>query len=103
MAQQASLPTYRTAAHVLEGQNGSGLRLAGWTVARMLMIGPPMMLVGIPAKQAFLGAGIASGMISIFTLLRIFNATQTGLDGRSLAGASRRGRGRALARHPRRK
>jgi hypothetical protein len=94
MAQPAALPTYRTAANVLEGQNGSGLRLAGWTVARMFMIGPPMMLVGVPTKQAFLGAGIASGLISIFTMLRIFDATHTGLAGVN----SRRGGRRALGR-----
>lgn len=81
MAQTAALPTYRTAAHVLEGDRGSGVRLLGWTVARTLLIAPPMMIVGIPAKQAFAGAAIASGLISIFTLLRIFDARQTGLAG----------------------
>lgn len=47
----------------------------------MFMIAPPFMVVGVPTKQAFLGAGIASGLISIFTLLRIFDASQTGLAG----------------------
>lgn len=78
---EASLPTYKTAASVLEKDKGSGVRLLGWTVARTILIGPPMMLVGIPARQAFLGAGLASGLISIFTLLRIFDARQTGLAG----------------------
>jgi len=89
---EASLPTYRTAAHVLEGQTGSGLRLAGWTVARTLLIGPPIMAVGVPAKQAFLGAAIASTLISGLTLLRIFNAAENGLAGqrRALAGSTRR-------------
>jgi hypothetical protein len=75
------LPTYLSAAETLERKNGSGLRLAGWTLARTLMIAPPMMIVGIPVKQAFLGATLASMMISTFTLLRIFNAGTVGLAG----------------------
>jgi hypothetical protein len=84
---EAALPTYSTAAKVLERDKGSGIRLAGWTVARTLLIAPPMMIVGVPAKQAFFGAAIASGLISIFTLLRILDARQTGLAG--LRGARR--------------
>jgi hypothetical protein len=74
LARQAHLPTYRTAAAVLEGQTGSGLRLAGWTVMRTLLIAPPMLAVGVGAKKAFLGALLASGLISGLTLLRIFGA-----------------------------
>jgi hypothetical protein len=70
---EAKLPTYRTAAAVLEGTTGSGLKLAGWTLLRTMLIGPPMLLVGVPAKKAFLGALIASGLISSLTLLRIFS------------------------------
>jgi len=81
MAEAARLPTYKTAASLLEKEKGSGLRLAGWTVARTILIGPPMMLVGVPAKQAFLGAAVASGMISLFTVLRLFDARNTGLAG----------------------
>lgn len=81
MANQAALPSYRTAASVLEGDKGSGIRLAGWTLARTLMIAPPMMLVGVPTRQAFIGAGIASGLMSVFVLLRIFDARHTGLAG----------------------
>src|SRR5690606_25517831 len=77
----ARLPTYRTAAAVLERDKGSGIRLLGWTVARTILIGPHMMLVGVPAKQAFLGAALASATISIFTMLRLFDARQTGLAG----------------------
>lgn len=90
---EAALPTYKTAANVLEKDKGSGLRLAGWTVARTILIAPPFMLVGVPAKQAFAGAAIASGLISVFTLLRIFDARQTGLaglkQGRRLAASGR--------------
>jgi hypothetical protein len=78
---EARLPTYKTAAAVLERDKGSGIRLAAWTVARTIMIGPPMMMVGVPAKQAFAGAAIASGLISVFTLLRLFDARNTGLAG----------------------
>lgn len=86
---EARLPTYRTAARALEGDRGSGLRLAGWTVLRTILIAPPMMIVGMPAKQAFIGAGLASALISVFTLLRIFDARQTGMAG--LKGARRHG------------
>ena len=73
-AQTPSLPTYHTVADVLEKKNGSGLRLAGWTVARTLMIAPPFMLVGVPAKKAFAGAALSSLLISLFTLIRIDDA-----------------------------
>lgn len=73
-----ALPTYRTAADVLEKKNGSGLRLVGWTVARTVMIAPPMMLVGVPWKKAVLGAFAASIFISMFTVLRIYNAGPMG-------------------------
>lgn len=81
MSSPARLPTYKTAAEVLERDKGSGVRLAGWTVARTLLIAPPMMLVGVPARQAFLGAAFASTLISVFTLLRLFDARTTGLAG----------------------
>jgi hypothetical protein len=84
---QAKLPTYRTAARVLEEEKGSGLALLGWSVARTFLIAPPMMIVGVGARQAFAGAALASGLISTFTLLRLFNAKQTGMAG--LKGAPR--------------
>jgi hypothetical protein len=105
---EAKLPTYRTAAAVLEGQTGSGIKLAGWTLLRTMLIGPPMMIVGVPAKKAFLGALIASGFISGLTLLRIFGAgpmsptSEMLLGVRGLGGAGaigpRRGSARARAR-----
>ena len=69
-----SLPTYKTVAAVLEKQNGSGIRLLGWTLARTAMIAPPFLAVGVPPKKAFVGAMLASSLISVFTLLRIYNA-----------------------------
>ncbi len=78
---EAALPTYRTAAAVLEGHTGSGARLVGWTLARTLLIAPPMMIVGVPARQAFFGAALASGLISVLTVYRIFNGRQTRLAG----------------------
>lgn len=68
------LPTYATVADVLEKKNGSGLRLAGWTVARTAMIAPPMLAVGVPVRQALAGSALASCLISLFTLLRIKGA-----------------------------
>lgn len=69
-----ALPTYKTVADYLEKKNGAGIRLFGWTIARSFLIAPPMMLVGVPPKKAFLGAFLASGLISLFTLMRIQNA-----------------------------
>lgn len=73
-AVKPALPTYSTIADVLEKKNGSGIRLVGWTAARTLLIAPFMMIAGVPAKQAFKGAAIASVAISLFTLVRIYNA-----------------------------
>ncbi len=78
---QAPIPTYHASANVLARKNGSGWKLVGWTVARTLLIAPPMLVVGVPGKQAWLGAGLASGLISTLALLRIFNASKTGLNG----------------------
>lgn len=71
---QASLPTYQSAARFLERKNGEGLKLVGWTLARTLMIAPPMMLVGVSAKKAFGGAALASVLISMFAVLRLYNS-----------------------------
>ncbi len=92
---KAALPTYGTVADVLEKKNGSGWRLFGWTLARTILIAPPVMLAGVPAKQAFLGAAFASGLISIFTLLRIYNAGFMQKVPMTPLGASRRGTARA--------
>lgn len=80
-ARKPNLPTYKTAAEVLNRDDGAALRMLGWTVARTIMIGPPMMAVGVPAKHAFAGAALASSLISVFTLMRIFDARATGLAG----------------------
>lgn len=90
-APPASLPTYKTAAAVLENRTGSGIKLAGWTVARTVMIAPPFLLLGVPAKQAWGGAVLSSLMISGFTLLRILNGGQQ-LNGTKQAARSRRRR-----------
>jgi hypothetical protein len=92
MANEAALPSYRTAARALEGDKGSGVRLFGWTVARTLLIAPPMLVVGVPQRQAWLGAAIASGLMSVFVMLRIFDAKHTGLAGIKHAHRYRRRR-----------
>lgn len=79
---RSSIPTYATAADVLSRKTGSGIKLAGWTLARTLLIAPPMMLWGVDARRAWLGAATASVMISIFATLRIFDARTVGLGGR---------------------
>lgn len=84
------MPTYLSAAEVLEKKTGSGYKLLGWTVLRTLLIAPPMMIVGVDSRRAWLGAGLASGLISSLAMLRIFNAGQSGL------GAPKRRRCRSL-------
>ena len=69
-----SLPTYQSVANFLEKKNGSGIRLLGWTLLRTALIAPPFILVGVHWKKALAGAALASGLISLFTLLRIYNA-----------------------------
>jgi len=59
-----ALPTYQSAAAVLERKNGAGLRLAGWTVARSALIAAGVMLAGVPVKKAVVGGLIASVLIS---------------------------------------
>lgn len=77
----AKLPTYKTAARVLEGSKGSGWALVGWTMARTILIAPAMQIVGVPWKKAWLGALLASGVMSVFVLIRLFNARHTNLAG----------------------
>lgn len=62
------LPTYQNAAAMLEHRNGSGWRLAGWTMARSLLILPGMLAVGVKPKKAIAGALIASGLISLLVV-----------------------------------
>lgn len=88
------LPTYRTVADFLEKKNGSGLRLLGWTIARTALIAPPFILIGIPPKKAFLGAVLASCLISSLTLLRIWGF---GPDQRVLGAVRKMRRGRSLS------
>lgn len=78
---EPALPTYSTVADVLEKKNGSGWRLFGWTLARILMIAPPMILVGVPPLLALQGAALSSALISLFTMLRISHAaTMMGVE-----------------------
>lgn len=70
---KASLPTYHTIADVLEKRTGSGIKLVGWTFARAALIGVPMLIVKVEPKKALAGSLLASGFISLFAMLRIFN------------------------------
>ena len=96
------LPTYQTSAAALEGVTGSGIKLAAWTVARTIMIAPPMLVVGVPAKQAWGGAALASGLISLFTVLRIYNSHKEQYD-EALQGARAPKRRATPRRSPRRR
>jgi hypothetical protein len=71
---RATLPTYATAAAVLEKRNGAGYRLMGWTVARATLIMTGMLVVGIEPRKALAGSLISSGLISALTLVRIHYA-----------------------------
>lgn len=82
-----SMPTYLSAAEVLEKKTGSGYKLLGWTVLRTLLIAPPMMLAGVDSRRAWLGAAMSSALISSLAMARIFSAGQNGL------GAPKRRRG----------
>lgn len=92
-----NLPTYLNAAGVLERKNGSGIKLAAWTVARTLLIAPPFLVIGVEPRKAWGGAILASTLISGLTILRVFHAGENP----SLAGA-KRGPKRRPRRHPRR-
>lgn len=70
---KASLPTYHTIADVLEKRTGAGIKLVGWTAARAVLIGVPMLLVKVEPKKAIAGSLLASGFISLFALVRIWN------------------------------
>lgn len=94
-----TMPTYLSAASVLEKKTGSGWKLAGWTVLRMLLIAPPVLLVTPPEvhRRVWYGAALSSGLISVLAMMRILNAGQNG----SLAGRPRsrsRSRSRAFKR-----
>ena len=84
------LPTYLASAAVLENKTGSGIKLIGWTVLRTLLIAPPMMIVGVDSRRAWLGAAFASSLMSTLVLLRLFNAGQEGLSSHKSLGAPRK-------------
>lgn len=90
---ESSIPTYKTAANVLSKQTGSGIKMVGWTLARTLLIAPPILLVTDSSqhRRVWIGAGLSSLLISTFALLRIYNASATGIGGRkALSGRRRR-------------
>jgi hypothetical protein len=82
-----SMPTYLSAAETLERKTGSGLKLVGWSVLRMLLIAPPILLITPKEmhRRVWIGAAMSTALISILAMLRIFNAGQTGLAGRRQA------------------
>jgi len=67
---QTALPTYESIAKIISEEGNSGTALAGWTVARSLLIIPGVRLVGVPMGQAVVGSVIASSTISALALLR---------------------------------
>ena len=74
------LPTYETIAQVMANENGSGLRLAYWTVGRAVLMVPGLRLVDIPWKQALAGSLTASSFMSTLALWRFsYVARQNGL------------------------
>ncbi len=78
------LPTYRSAAAYLEGSTASGIKLLGWTAGRAVLIGIPLLIVGVPIRKAALGAILASVIISGLAVMRISNAVRPMLGGRPL-------------------
>lgn len=75
------MPTYLSAAETLERKTGSGWKLAGWTLLRMLLIAPPILLITPREahRRVWVGAAMSSALISTLALLRIFNAAHVGL------------------------
>lgn len=89
-----SMPTYLSAAEVLERKTGAGWRLVGWTLLRTLLIAPPILII-TPSeyrRRVWVGAAMSSILISSLAMLRILNAGQNGL------GAPKRRRPRKLLR-----
>lgn len=74
MALGSALPTYATAADLLERKNGSGARLVGWTIARAALISMGMLAVGVKPRHAVMGSLLSSGAISVLTYYRIKHA-----------------------------
>lgn len=92
MATQSAIPTYATAAKVLSEQTGSGVKMVGWTIARTLLIAPPVLLF-TPRdvhSRVWMGAAASSILISVFALLRIFDAKHTALGRRTPRPVMRR-------------
>lgn len=86
MKRTPSMPTYLSAAETLERKTGSGLKLAGWSLLRMLLIAPPILLITPKEvhRKVWIGAAMSTALISVLAMLRIFNA------GQGLAGGRRR-------------
>ncbi len=74
MSPRAALPSYASAAALLERKNGAGVRLVGWTVARAALIASGMLVVGVPARKALIGSLLSSSLISLLTVVRIHSA-----------------------------
>lgn len=72
----ADLPSYQSAADYLENKNGAGWRLVGWTLARGAFIALPVKVAGATWKQSLVGAGLATGLISLFVLCRLEGAKE---------------------------
>lgn len=83
MKRTPSMPTYLSAAETLERKTGSGLKLAGWSLLRMLLIAPPILLITPREvhRKVWIGAALSTTLISVLAMLRIFNAGQVGLAG----------------------
>lgn len=71
MAPAPKLPTYQAIAAFLERQNGSGTGLLVYTIMRAGLIYGGLRLAGVRDQKAWRGALVASGLISLFVILRM--------------------------------
>ena len=71
-----TLPTYTNAAALLERRNGAGLRLAGWTLARSVLIAAGVMVVGVKPQRALAGGLVASVLVTAMAVCVLKGAQQ---------------------------
>jgi len=80
-----ALPTYNSIADAMSEENGAGIRLAGWTVGRAVLIVPGLRLAGIPWTQTLAGSMFASTTISALSVLRFSHVARKDVPMKALA------------------
>ena len=84
-AEVKGLPTYNTIADAMSEESGAGVRLAGWTVGRAVLLVPGLRLAGIPWTQTLAGSMFASTTISALSVLRFSHVARKDVPMKALA------------------